>query len=170
MLEKGVQEVHAVEPDPKARESVSRELGICVVADVEELRRSGPTGTYDLITMIDVVEHLRAPVQTLGELKSLLAPGGTLFNETPDANSLKARLIGERWDNYRNPTHLFYFNRRSLEYALHVAGYPQTLSWRPTVTYPFHGHARRLTQAALQRLGLDGALRVLARTPHPSER
>jgi 2-polyprenyl-3-methyl-5-hydroxy-6-metoxy-1,4-benzoquinol methylase len=164
MLEKGAQDVHAIEPDPNARASVSRELGMCVVADVEELRRRAPARTYDLITMVDVVEHLRAPVQTLGELRSLLAPGGTLFNETPDANSLKARLVGERWDNYRNPTHLYYFNCRSLEYALRVAGYPQTLTWRPTITYQFHGRARRLAQAGLQRLGLDGALRVLART------
>jgi SAM-dependent methyltransferase len=168
VLEKGAV-VHAVEPDPSARASVNRELGITVAADIDELRRREPGRIYDLITMMDVVEHLRAPVRTLGELRSLLAPGGTLLNETPDADSLKARILGVRWDNYVNPTHLYYFNRRSLVYALHLAGYPHTRAWRPSITYAFHGGVRRLAQQALQRLGLDGALRMLARGPQPSD-
>jgi SAM-dependent methyltransferase len=164
MLTEGARQVDAIEPDPNARRSVSRELGIHVAATVGELRRHAPARTYDVVTMIDVVEHVRSPVETLAELRSLLSPDGTLFIETPDADSLKARLVGSRWDNYRNPTHLFYFNRRSLRNALRIAGFLRACTWQPAISYPSHGLARGVIQVGLQRLGMDGALRVLAST------
>jgi len=170
VLGHGAQHVDATEPDPNARELVSRQLGIQVMADLDELRRCRPARRYDLITMVDVIEHLRSPIETLAELESLLQPRGVLFIETPDIDSLKARLVGMRWGNYQNPTHLYYFNGRALSYTLRLAGFSNAVRWRPTVTYPSHGDLRRVMQTGLQQLGLDGALRVLVRTTQRNER
>jgi 2-polyprenyl-3-methyl-5-hydroxy-6-metoxy-1,4-benzoquinol methylase len=162
LLATGAQRVDAIETDPGARAAVQRELGIQVAPNIDELRRQTPPPTYDLVTMIEVVEHVRSPVETLSAIRSLVKPGGALIVETPDAESLKARLARSNWENYRNPTHLFYFTLASLQRALHLAGFARSYVWRPIIEYPAHSAPRRLVQFSLQRLGLDGALRVVA--------
>jgi 2-polyprenyl-3-methyl-5-hydroxy-6-metoxy-1,4-benzoquinol methylase len=164
--------VEAVEADPRARETVAQELGIAIAADLREIGQRVPPSTYDVITMIDVVEHVRAPAETLCELRRLLKPDGFLFLSTPDVDSLRARLEGKRWSSYQNPTHLFYFNRAALRRVLREAGYDGLLVWQPIISYPQHGRVRRMLQSRLQQLGLDGALRIVARVPvlEPSTR
>jgi SAM-dependent methyltransferase len=165
LLSAGAVRVDGIESDAHARASVGRELGIAVAADLVELQQRQPSARYDLITMVDVIEHVRSPVDTLEQLSAVLAPGGAVFMETPDAESLKARLLRAAWDNYRNPTHLYYFSLRSMNRVLEAAGYASTCAWRPTIAYPAHGRTRQVGQLALQRLGLDGALRVIAYRP-----
>lgn len=155
--------VDAVETDAQARATAGEHLGIRVAADLDELRADGVT--YDLVTTMDVIEHVRSPRDVLSDLGALLRPGGWLFVSTPDAGALKARVRGSRWDNFQNPTHLYYFNARALRRLLQVLGFREVATWRPLVSYPAHGAARRLTQWGLQLTGLDGALHVLARPP-----
>lgn len=45
------------------------------------------TGTYDVVTMFHVMEHLRSPGQAFAKLHSLLKPGGHLLIEVPWAVS-----------------------------------------------------------------------------------
>lgn len=155
--------VDGVETDAQARATAGEHLGIRVVANLDELRADRVT--YDLVTTMDVIEHVRSPREVLSDLGTLLRPGGWLFVSTPDAGALKARVRGVRWDNYQNPTHLYYFNARSLRRMLQALGFQEVAVWRPLVSYPAHGPARRLTQWGLQLSGLDGALHVLARPP-----
>ena len=159
----GAGAVDGVESDAQARASVRDLLGIDVAGDVSELKQRAVGPGYDLITMIDVIEHVRDPSQSLVELRGLLRPGGWLLVSTPDVGSAKARLLGQRWDNYQNPTHLFYFSGRSLGRLIRSAGFAEVTVWRPLLSYPAHSTARRLLQMILQRLGLDGALHILAR-------
>jgi 2-polyprenyl-3-methyl-5-hydroxy-6-metoxy-1,4-benzoquinol methylase len=160
MLESGAGRVDAFETDERARAQVHQELGVSVSADLAELQ----TG-YDLITLVEVVEHLRSPAETLTPLARLLAPGGWLFTSTPNVDCLRARVRGARWENYANPTHLYYFNQRSLGRLLRQAGLHRTFRWQPAIAYPGQGLLGQVRQAALRRCGLEGSLRMLAQAP-----
>jgi SAM-dependent methyltransferase len=50
-------------------------------------------GTFDVVTLLDVVEHLPgSPIPLLREAKRLLRPGGTFLLSGPNAASLMSRL------------------------------------------------------------------------------
>jgi len=84
-----------VEPNPhavQAAEAAGLDVrqGVIESADVEEKR-------WDLVTMLDVAEHLVDPDAAFRRVAELLAPGGLLLVLTGDASSWGARLFGEDW-------------------------------------------------------------------------
>jgi SAM-dependent methyltransferase len=54
-----------------------------------------PAGSFELVTLWDVIEHLRDPEPVLRHCRALLAPSGLLFLHTPNVHVAlpKARLI-----------------------------------------------------------------------------
>jgi len=56
---------------------------------------------FDIITMIDFIEHVGAPMSILVKASRLLRPGGQLVILTPNADSLSRRLMGLRWLHYK---------------------------------------------------------------------
>ena len=70
--------------------------------------------SVDLVTMLDVLEHLPDPQGGLREARRVLTPGGLLVIVTPNPESLTARLLGHRWVYYTPPEHLHLFPPRSL--------------------------------------------------------
>jgi 2-polyprenyl-3-methyl-5-hydroxy-6-metoxy-1,4-benzoquinol methylase len=76
---------------------------------------------FDVVTMWDVLEHVPEPAEFLQSAVNLLRPGGHLFVNVPDLDSLQARLLGTRWPLLL-PEHLNYFNRSSLAYCGAQAG------------------------------------------------
>jgi len=55
------------------------------------------TERYDVITLWDTLEHMDRPDRVVSKAARLLAPGGTLVIQVPQADSFFARLLGERW-------------------------------------------------------------------------
>ncbi len=78
-------------------------------------------GPYDLVTLIDVIEHVSGPVALLQEIARSLTDRGTAIIVTPDAGSLAARLFAWKWWHFRI-AHIGYFNKRTLLLALNRAG------------------------------------------------
>jgi 2-polyprenyl-3-methyl-5-hydroxy-6-metoxy-1,4-benzoquinol methylase/Zn ribbon nucleic-acid-binding protein len=76
---------------------------------------------FDFITMFDVIEHVRNPVDYLKKAYSLLNNGGYLIIGTPDVSHYKARNTS--WSDYQPPKHLFYFDRNTLRRACEMAGF-----------------------------------------------
>jgi SAM-dependent methyltransferase len=76
---------------------------------------------YDVVTLIDVIEHVSDPVGLLREAAGHLAPEGLVAVVTPDVGSLAARLFGRRWWHFR-VAHIGYFSRATLESTLGAAG------------------------------------------------
>jgi 2-polyprenyl-3-methyl-5-hydroxy-6-metoxy-1,4-benzoquinol methylase len=89
-----------------------------VHADPERTIRALPSGSFDLVTAWQVVEHLRRPRAILTELVRLLAPGGVLAVAVPHVGALRYRLDGARWFNLQNLTHLAFFGRENLSALL----------------------------------------------------
>ncbi|MEK7743417.1 MAG: class I SAM-dependent methyltransferase [Elusimicrobiota bacterium] len=91
------------------------------------LEQSFPDGSFDAVTMIDVLEHLGDPASMLDEVRRVLKPGGLLYLVTPDIDSLSARLLRGYWWGLR-PAHLYYFSRRTLDSLLRKKGFDPALS------------------------------------------
>lgn len=81
-----------------------------------------PPAQFDLITLIDVIEHLSDPCAVLREAHRLLAPGGYVYVSTPNVDSQFARVMGRRWWSYRLE-HVGLFGTGTLERSLRECGF-----------------------------------------------
>lgn len=81
-----------------------------------------PAATADLVTCVDVIEHLRQPTCAFRRVIELLRPGGCLLLTTVDVDGWQSRVCGHRWVHYHRD-HLWYFNRQSLQGLAHQAGF-----------------------------------------------
>jgi SAM-dependent methyltransferase len=153
--------VVAVEADPVARALAARR-GVRVYGSLADIPRESATRRFDLVALVDVLEHVRDPLELLTELRALLRQGGALYLSVPNHRAPQARLLGARWDQANNPTHLFLFCRRSVWQLLGRAGFVGSFlpcAFRdPRMTV-----LQRACSILLQRLRLSGTLRVIAR-------
>lgn len=78
--------------------------------------------SFRVVTLVDVIEHLRDPLGLLREIARITAPDGFLALTTPDLSSLSAALLGARWP-YIIPEHVAYFDRHTLRRALEATGW-----------------------------------------------
>ena len=86
-------ELHGVEPSPAA-ELAARYFGLNVHrGTLEEL--AFDEGSFDVVTLIDVIEHLDGPHGLLSEVRRIMTPNGIVFIKTPNAryNLFKYRLF-----------------------------------------------------------------------------
>jgi 2-polyprenyl-3-methyl-5-hydroxy-6-metoxy-1,4-benzoquinol methylase len=115
-------QVSGVEMSEYAARYASREFGLDVINhDAESW--TYPEREYDVITMWDLIEHLRDPAGTLRKLALALKEDGLLVLSTPDVESLPARLMKERWLGWQlRNEHLHYFSPSTLERMLDSAG------------------------------------------------
>jgi 2-polyprenyl-3-methyl-5-hydroxy-6-metoxy-1,4-benzoquinol methylase len=79
------------------------------------------TGPFDVITLIDVIEHVPCPIPLLKDIAAHLKPDGIGALTTPDIESFVARRLGPRWWHLR-VAHIGYFSRRTIKRALDSAG------------------------------------------------
>jgi predicted SAM-dependent methyltransferase len=74
--------------------------------------------------MWDVLEHVTDPMAELKEVSRVLRTGGILSIITPDAGSIVARLLGDRWEEYRRVReHVYFFSRKTIAEMLRQAGF-----------------------------------------------
>jgi 2-polyprenyl-3-methyl-5-hydroxy-6-metoxy-1,4-benzoquinol methylase len=91
-----------------------RQSGLNVVAGVADESTLGQLGSMDVIVLLDVIEHLPSPRDTLALCARHLAPGGIIVITTGDFGSLSARLAGARWRLMTPPQHLWFFSGESM--------------------------------------------------------
>lgn len=132
-----------IEPDPLARSIAAQAAGGEIHESLDALAANDPDPRFDLITLWTVIEHLRNPWSELARLHKFLRPGGWLLMSTMDIRCLRARAEGRKWGNYENPTHLFYFDRKSLQRAIRAAGFSEFSEWRLKIRHAHHGMLRR---------------------------
>ena len=125
--------VRGVEFSPFAAEGARRRAGLPVVTGT--LREAAfPEASFDVITLLDVFEHLPDPRAELAELFRLLRPAGTLLLDTPNADALLRRLADRiyRWTRgalaypvrkLYHEFHLFYYSEEVLRRLLGEAGF-----------------------------------------------
>jgi 2-polyprenyl-3-methyl-5-hydroxy-6-metoxy-1,4-benzoquinol methylase len=105
-----------------AAEYAAKELHFNVINHNIESWECQP-GSYDVITMWDLLEHLRDPLGTLRKLASALKEDGILALSTPNVESLPAKVMKEKWLGWRlQNEHLYYFSHTTLDRTLRSAG------------------------------------------------
>jgi 2-polyprenyl-3-methyl-5-hydroxy-6-metoxy-1,4-benzoquinol methylase len=97
------------------------QLGLDVREDTL-LKTNLEPGTFDVITMFDVVEHFQEPLENLKKAAQLLRPKGLLYIETPNFCSIPRYLLGKDW-NVFFPWHFYYFTAQTISRTLELAGF-----------------------------------------------
>lgn len=87
--------------------------GWVVTADPSADRSFQAQG-FDVITMVEILEHVPAPDYLLGTVAHLLRPGGIFYLTTPNAESLNRRILGADWSVFSPPEHLVIWTARGL--------------------------------------------------------
>jgi SAM-dependent methyltransferase len=120
---------------------------------------------FDIITLIDVIEHVTDPLGLLSRIREALRPGGIAAITTPDSRSLAAGMMGRKWWHYR-VAHVCFFSRSNMTEALRRAGlelvHVERYTWYFSVGYVAQRLERYLPVGSLRRaLGRTSAGRAL---------
>jgi SAM-dependent methyltransferase len=81
-----------------------------------------PPGTFDFITLWDVLEHVPDPGALLRLIRELLRPEGVFVLSYPDFRSIMGRLLGDRWPFWLR-VHLLYYDRKTIARQLSACGF-----------------------------------------------
>ena len=136
--------VEGVEFNPEAAAQLRRKFVFPVhVGDI--LTYDGQQ--HDVITMLDVIEHLTDPIEAVRRIRRNLKDRGLLVLTTMDCDSPMSRLLGTRLEDFRRVReHLYFFTRKSISRLLHDEGFD-------VISIRYHGHTFRLDFLA-QRVAL----------------
>lgn len=77
-------------------------------------------GSFDVVTAIEVIEHLLDPVSVMSHISSLLKPGGLFFLTTGNAEPHRRRFTD--WSYVHPDVHISYFEPRTLATAYARSG------------------------------------------------
>jgi len=78
--------------------------------------------SFEVVTMLDILEHLEDPVKELKEANRILKKGGVLYIETINFdNFITKNLISNNYKHMVPAYHLIYFGRRQLRQFLEKA-------------------------------------------------
>ena len=157
-----------------------RRAGLNVLAGGADASTFARLGNFDVIVLLDVIEHLPDPRGTLALSARHLNPGGIIVLTTGDFASLYARLAGPRWRLMTPPQHIWFFTPDSIARLANVLALRMQSLDHPTKFVPLSlvlFQARRLLglprarRTKTGRIGLPvnlfDAMRIVLRKPPP---
>ncbi len=115
-------EVHGIEASRALTERLRPFLG----GRLEHSRAGDvdlPWGSFDVVVMSHVVEHLPDPRPALAKVRRAVNEDGILYVAVPDLDSLHFRVFGKRWEAITPVSHCQYFNESSLTRLLESSGF-----------------------------------------------
>lgn len=113
-------QVWGTEISRQAADSARLEYGLDVYVG-SLLDAQYPSNHFDVVSLFDVVEHLTDPLNYLREIRRILRPGGLLYLDTPNFDSLVRSLLGREWSIFF-PWHLHYFTADTMRGMIDEAG------------------------------------------------
>lgn len=101
-----------LEPDGDARALAKSLNGVDLqpIGDLHGLE----SGSFDVITMWHVLEHVYHLQRDFAQVRRLMKPGGHLVIAVPNRNSFDARYYREYWAAYDVPIHLYHFTKEDI--------------------------------------------------------
>jgi SAM-dependent methyltransferase len=112
-------------------------------------------GTFDVVTAVEMLEHVPDPVSTLRQMRAALRPGGLLFLTTGNARPHRNRLAA--WPYVIPELHVSFFEPDTLATALGRAGFQPTFpgfreGWADIVRFKLLKNLRRQRRSRLEAL------------------
>jgi SAM-dependent methyltransferase len=115
--------LYGLELDKKVVDHLRGEGYANVFCERVEDAKSLPRGGVDLITMFHVIEHVNDPAAVVRRIHQWLSPGGIFALETPNCDSLDARMFKRTyWGGYHIPRHWNLFTPATISRLLQDNG------------------------------------------------
>lgn len=80
-------------------------------------------GPFDVVTIIETLEHVQEPQRLLEQAVQRIRKGGLIYGITPNSQSINAYLLQEQWSVITFPEHPILLSRKSLVYMLKELGF-----------------------------------------------
>ena len=80
-------------------------------------------GSFDLVTLFHVMEHVTDPRNVLSEVRRVLRTSGRLVLQVPNIESWQFRLFGVRWYGLDVPRHVINYSSSAMKRLLEQSGF-----------------------------------------------
>jgi SAM-dependent methyltransferase len=107
-----VAETHEIDINERARAEAEAAGHVFHCDRVEDFQSND---SFDLILLLNLIEHVADPAAILKRMQGLLSPGGLILIKTPNVDTLDCRIFRHHnWGGFHCPRHFVLFNRESL--------------------------------------------------------
>lgn len=128
-------------------------------------------GTFDLVVLTHVIEHVVDPKEFLENIFRVLKRNGKVIISTPNHKSFFARCFGARWWSYSVDDHFTFFNAKSLtQLADHIGFTVSSRRYRgPSVAHSISAYfmtsapSLKPSQRDTKSLSVKGLLKAVVR-------
>jgi 2-polyprenyl-3-methyl-5-hydroxy-6-metoxy-1,4-benzoquinol methylase len=123
--------VYAIEPNKKCQE-------ILAANDIEYLDdffpfSQVPDRLFDSVFLLNTLEHLKDPLETVKSIGELLTPGGLIYLSVPNFHALVNRVLHEKGGTFGGHSHIQHFTSETLSRLLEQAGF-EVLEFETIIT------------------------------------
>lgn len=102
-------------------QQIADELGLNIhFADLDT--SPYPDAMFDTVTMSQLIEHIKAPIDFLQLAARKVKAGGSIIMSTPNVQSYNRKSYRSRWINWHIPYHMNFFSHSSLRILAEKAG------------------------------------------------
>lgn len=101
---------------------IAKDLGVNVVQK-NFLETNFQYNFFDVITSIDVLEHISNPKLFLEMARNYLRPEGLLYIITPNIEGMSSRILKEKWLAYAQVDHVILYSPKTIKYLLEKCGF-----------------------------------------------
>ena len=102
--------------------SYAKEIPECRIFEGELAQFPHLPESFDVITLLDALDHMIDPIANLGTALRFLKRNGMIVITCGDSDSLMAKVMRTKWHLCIPPTHLFFFSRKVLSNILSSNG------------------------------------------------
>jgi 2-polyprenyl-3-methyl-5-hydroxy-6-metoxy-1,4-benzoquinol methylase len=148
--------IEGTEISKNAREEANRRLSNRAVAEKININNK-----YDMVIMMEVIEHLTEPWNDLVAINKVLEDKGCLVITTPNLYGLNSLLTKCKWREQNESTHLIMFGKKSLRDLLYKSGFSRVnfIKYYPAGE---RGLLHKIKTKVLQFFGLHGGICTIA--------
>ncbi len=115
-------DVLGVDSSEEAARVADLENGVRVIAGSLE-EASFEAGSFDVVTMFHVMEHVTNPRDILAEVFRILKPAGRVVIQVPNIDSWQFKMFGARWYGLDIPRHVIDYSKDSMLGLLSASGF-----------------------------------------------
>lgn len=113
----------------------AKKKGLKVIKD-DILHSRKRIGTFDVITLWHVVEHIPDPHRLFIQLKKHLKQGGIIIFSTPNSNSWGRNIGKEKWFHLDAPRHVILFDQKGIRHIAKETNLCLRKSYSHTFEFP----------------------------------